>query len=803
MGSPTANRPRPELERLIGFFANTLVLRADLDGVPTLRELVRRVRESTLDAYAHQDVPFERLVEELQPERRLDHGPLVQVMFAVQNAPTGRAQWPDVRLSTLSDEALGDTARFDLTLSLSESRDGWHGHVEYNSDLFERDSVAALADRFQVLLDGALEAPERPLDGLPIVSAAERTALLTGPNRTAVPRDPEESLTDLVAAQVARTPDAVAVSFGDHQLTYSALWRRAGRIAAKLAARGVSTESRVAVCLHRETALVVTLLAVLRSGAAYVPLDPDYPADRLRLMLDDCSAALVVTRAAVAGRLPSGGAEPGSALLLLEELDGGPDAAPTPVPRTPADALAYVIHTSGSTGVPKGAMNAHRGIVNRLRWMQERYGLTDADRVLQKTPFSFDVSVWEFFWPLICGARVVVAGPGGHRDTAYLTGLVDEQAITTMHFVPSMLAAFLEEPDVSRCRGLRRVISSGEALGGALRDRFFAELGATELHNLYGPTEAAVDVTAWTCRPADTGATVPIGRPVANVQVYVLDPWLHPVPAGAAGELYLGGVQVGRGYLDRPALTAQRFVADPFGPAGGRLYRTGDQARWRRDGSLEFLGRLDDQVKIRGFRIEPGEIDAVVGAHPGVRSVATVVRTDSGDPRLVCYLVPAPGQRDGVVEAVRDRCTARLPGHLVPAVFVVLPELPVTPNGKLDRRALPAPGPDGTDGGTRYAPPVTPTQEKIVALWQELLGVDRVGIRDNFFRLGGHSLLATRMGARLRGALGVDVPLRRLFEAVTVEALAAEVDRLAPAGPSTTITRVDRSAYRRPRPGGR
>ncbi|MCW2917369.1 MAG: hypothetical protein JWN52_5437, partial [Actinomycetia bacterium] len=792
VGTPIAGRSRPEAEDLIGFFANTLALRADLGGEPTFRELLNRVRDTTLDAYAHQDLPFERLVEALQPERSLSHSPLVQVLFVLQNAPAPGGKWSGMRIEALNDELVGDTARFDVTLSVRETSDGLDGNVEYNTDLFDRETIARLVAHYRVLLAAALAEPDRQVVRLPLLEQAEQDRLLLDWNRTTASDRPEVGLAELLTAQAQATPDAVAVTFEDRQLTYAHLWTRAVRLAHRLRNLGVGPEARVGVCLERSPDLVVAVVGVLLSGGAYVPLDPDYPIERLRFMLADSRTSVLVTEESVLARLGDGLTH--DHILCLDALTEMPSE--TPLPTVSPENLAYVIYTSGSTGRPKGAMNAHRGVVNRLQWMQETYGITSGDRVLQKTPFSFDVSVWELLLPLLTGARLVLAEPGGQRDSTYLIDLIEQQAITTTHFVPSMLSAFLDDPEVPRCHGLRRVISSGEALPRELQDDFLKQLPGTELHNLYGPTEAAVDVTFWPCR-SDDGRTgsVPIGRPVANTQVYLLDPLLQPVPIGVPGELYLGGVQVGRGYLDRPALTAERYPADPFGPPGARLYRTGDLVRWQRDGCLEFLGRTDHQVKIRGFRIEPGEVDAVLAAHPAVRSVITVVRGD--DARLISYLVTATGTEPA---DLRAHCASRLPAYMVPTAFVLLRELPLNPSGKVDRRALPDPDPAQVSADE---PPTSPAEVRLAALWQEILGLDRVGVRDDFFALGGHSLLAIRVQARLRGEFGVEVPLRRLFELPTIAGLAAELESGAgsvPAPAPPAIQPLGREAYRRHRP---
>ena len=611
LGTPIANRNVPGVEGIVGFFANTLVLRASLDSDPSFRDLVERVREVALGAFENQDLPFEKLVEELQPRRELSHHPLFQVMFTLQHVSMRPPQLPGTTSTPVATDK--STSHFDLSLFLWEHEEQLHGVFEYNTDLFDPETIRRFEGHFVALLDSIAERPEAPVSTLPLLPAEERARIDTW---NATDRAyPEGTLHGLIEAQVDRTPDAIALRFEGAELTYRELDERANRLAHHLISHGVSPETPVGVCVERSFEMVVALLAVLKAGGAYVPLDPSYPADRLAFMVEDIEAPVLLTQQSVRSTLP-----PTEARVISVDgdgaaIDGEPKHRPDLTIRP--DQLAYVIFTSGSTGRPKGAMNEHRGIVNRLQWMQEHFRLGDSDRVLQKTPFSFDVSVWEFFWPLLTGSRMVLARPGGHKDAAYLAELIEAERVTTLHFVPSMLQVFLDEPTIDRCDCLRRVICSGEALPIELQRRFFDRLPRPELHNLYGPTEAAVDVTAWRCQPTEQASSVPIGAPVANTQIHILDERMQPVPIGIPGELYIGGVQVGRGYLKRDELTADRFLDDPFRDvAGARLYRTGDLARWLPDGNVEFLGRVDFQVKIRGFRIELGEIEAALADHP-------------------------------------------------------------------------------------------------------------------------------------------------------------------------------------------
>ncbi|MGW3965809.1 amino acid adenylation domain-containing protein [Amycolatopsis sp. NPDC005003] len=627
IGTPIAGRTDPALDDLVGFFVNTLVLRVDTGGDPSFRDLVARVRERSLDAYAHQDVPFERLVEALNPARSLAHHPLFQTMLAWQNTPGSGVELPGL---TVTEQPVGTgTAKFDLWFSFTERSDGLHGQAEFNAEVFDRATVTGLLGRLETLLRQVVTAPDRRLGSLDVLTPAERDGLEQSWSG-AVEDVPAVTVPELFAAQVARTPDHPALVFDDEELTYAELDAVSNRLARVLAARGAGPERVVALALPRSTHLVTAILAVLKTGAAYLPLDPGYPADRIAFMLEDAAPALVLAVADTA--------VPGALLLDDPATLAGTSDEPLDVVLRP-ESPAYVIYTSGSTGRPKGVVVPHAGIVNRLLWMQDEYGLTGDDRVLQKTPSSFDVSVWEFLWPLLTGATEVLARPDGHKDPAYLARLIRDRGVTTVHFVPSMLQVFLQEPAAGECASLRRVLCSGEALPPDAVAQFGQVLDA-ELHNLYGPTEASVDVTAWHTSTEDT--SVPIGRPVWNTRTYVLDPALRPVPPGTPGELYLAGVQLARGYLGRAGLTAERFVADPFGAPGTRMYRTGDLARFRPDGVLEFLGRGDEQIKIRGFRVEPGEIAATLSAHDDVAHAVVVAREDRpGDVRLVGYVVPA------------------------------------------------------------------------------------------------------------------------------------------------------------------
>ncbi|MGO1073868.1 amino acid adenylation domain-containing protein, partial [Lysobacter sp. CA199] len=736
-------------------------------------------------------------MEVTKPARSTAHTPIFQVMLAWQNQDEARLAMPGVTAEALAREAT--TAQFDLALDLCEHDDGIAGTLTYMTSLFDAQTVARYAGYWQRLLAGMAQDETTAVARLPLLDEVERTRVLRDWNATA--REyPETTVHALFEAQVRRTPDAAALSYEDGAaeatLTYAALNQRANRLAHHLIALGVGPEDRIAICMERSLEMVVGLLAILKAGAAYVPIDPSYPEDRLRHMLQDCAPKAALSHGALSATIAdlSHAVEASFPVFDLDRLPPLPQNDANPSVEVQPWHLAYMIYTSGSTGLPKGAMNEHRGVVNRLLWAQDQFELGAHDRVLQKTTFGFDVSVWEFFLPLLAGARLTMARPGGHQDPAYLVEIIERCGITVMHFVPSMLQIFLAQDDLARCATLRHVKCSGEALPYALQQRFRMELPNAQLHNLYGPTEAAVDVTYWRCVDDAHAGIVPIGRPVANTAIYLLDARGEPVPVGVAGELFIGGVQVGRGYHNRSELTTERFVADPYSSdEKARLYRTGDLARWLADGSIEYLGRNDFQVKIRGFRIELGEIEAKLAECAGVREAVVLAREDApGEKRLVAY-VTMPSEAAAAVADLRTQLLAQLPDYMVPAAFVVLPSLPLTPNGKLDRKALPAPD-DAAYARRGYEAPQGRVEATLATIWAELLKVERVGRFDDFFELGGHSLLAVQLATRVRDALDIELNLRDVFEASELARLAERVS-VATAAVTTAIETVQRQPY--------
>ncbi|MBT8421930.1 MAG: amino acid adenylation domain-containing protein, partial [Gammaproteobacteria bacterium] len=766
IGTPVAGRSRTETEGLVGLFVNSVVIRSRFSEDQTFADLLAEVNTASLDAINHQELPFEKLVEELQPERNTAVAPLFQVMFNLQNREHETVPFADIATSPVVVET--GTAKFDLSVLMEDRSDGLAAWFEYSKDLYNADSIERMLGHYRKLLASIVAQPSAKLAELSLLEDDERQQLNEW-NATAADYPDDATLVSLFEAQVAATPDSAAVTFGGETLSYAQLNARANKLARYLKQHGVMRESLVGVCMERSLDMVVALYGILKAGGAYVPLDPDYPQQRLAHMLEDARITVILSQSHLSDRLPKSNASIVNTNIGWDAIQISYCAADNPALIAQADNAAYVIFTSGSTGRPKGVLNEHRGIVNRLLWMQDEYGLDADDRVLQKTPYSFDVSVWEFFLPLLTGAELIVAEPGGHKDTTYLTGVIREYGITTLHFVPSMLRSFLDDPDAGECTSLQRVICSGEALPADLQNRFFAMLN-TGLHNLYGPTEAAIDVTYWPCE-RDRGQTnVPIGRPVANTQIYIVDTAGHPCPPGIPGELLIGGVQVARGYVNRPELTDERFIADYLSGADGmRLYRTGDLARFRGDGVIEFLGRIDFQVKLRGFRIELGEIETALQQCDGVAQVAVLLREDEpGDQRLAAYYVSS---RDHVsAEALRAQAAESLPDYMIPAAFIALDELPLTASGKLDRNALPAPDWSSV-AAVDYVPPRTPEEEALCEIWADLLNVARVGIHDDFFRIGGHSLLAARVVARIRDTLRKELTLKALFDHPTVAEL--------------------------------
>jgi amino acid adenylation domain-containing protein len=773
IGFPMDGRSDTRLQQMIGLCINTLAVRVECRDTVSFHEVLAGVRDRLIEAYGNLDLPFERVVEEIAPARDLSRNPLFQVMFQLRNV--GEDRQPIEGLDVELFPPAPQPAKFDLTLDALLDDGRLRCAIEYSPDLFEQSTVERMAKNFGVLLTSLVDRPETALGDLAPMPDDELRQVLWGWNATEVPV-PRATLSRLFEDQVTRTPEAVALIHEGSMCTYRELDNRANRLARLLISHGMGPGAVVALVLPRSADFVVALWAVLKTGAAYLPVDPGYPAPRVAFLLKDSRAALVITHEDLADRVPE---QPDTAACVvldaaqtvtnLQALRGdAPDDHDRVVTHTDAD-LAYVLYTSGSTGRPKPVGVPHNATVNQVSWLQGEFGLDGDDRVLQKSPTVFDTSIEEIVWPLTVGASVVVAVEGGHRDPAYLAETIRDQGVTMAEFVPVMLREFLREPAAAQCTSLRLVTVGGEAMPGDLAAEFHRHFDVP-LVNLYGPTETAIQVSRyWIAADAGPGG-VPIGRPVWNTRFYVLDARMRPVPWGAVGELYVAGAQLGWGYPGHAAVTAERFVPDPFGGDGGRLYRTGDLVRWRADEELEFLGRADDQLKVRGFRVEPGEIETELLGCPGVVAAAVTVRPDQyGNGVLVGYVVPQAASLTG--DDLRERLRESLPSHMVPSRLVMLNALPLTVSGKLDRRGLPDPGTDDGAGGAGRLPS-SDLEKAICAAWTEVLGCEVVDVDADFFGIGGHSLLVPRLAARIRKEWDMTFPLRTLFENPTIATLA-------------------------------
>nr|WP_306437733.1 non-ribosomal peptide synthetase [Corallococcus sp. AB049A] len=771
VGSPIAGRTQAETEGLIGFFVNTLVLRARVEPRATFRELLAQVRGTTLAAYEHQHLPFEKLVEAVQPTRDLSRNPLFQAMFVLQNMPGEELRLPGLSMRTLPLETR--FAKFDLSLGLREAPTGITGTLEYATDLFDAETIQRMAGHFGVLLEAIAKKPDTRLGDLPLLTAAERQQLLVEWNPEVAQALREPSIPAMVEAQVRRTPDALAVITPERQLTYRELDAKANQLAHRLRGLGVGPEVRVGLCVERTEDLVIGALGILKAGGAYVPLDPSYPRERLGWLLEDAQGPALVAHSHLLSALPETSATP-VCLDSDEELAKQPVTAPA-VDIHPGH-LAYLIYTSGSTGRPKGVAISHGNAVSFLHWALETFTAEELKGTLAATSLNFDLSVFELFAPLSSGGAVVVA-----RNALHLAELPTASHVTLVNTVPSAMAQLLRLNAVPP--SVRVINLAGEALPETLARQVYAVPTVQKLFNLYGPSE---DTTYSTASLVGRDEVPLIGRPLPATRAYVLDASLQPVPVGVAGELYLAGEGQARGYLLRPELTAERFVPEPFGPPGGRMYRTGDRVRYRTDGRLEYLGRIDFQVKVRGFRIELGEIEAALRRAPGLKDVVVVAKGEAADKRLVAYVTPK-AEASLEVEALKAHLRQGLPEYMVPSAFVVLEALPLNSNGKVDRKALPEP--EAQQSGTSYEAPRTETEAKLASIWAEVLRLPQVGVKDSFFELGGHSLLATQVVSRVRAELGVELPLRALFESSTVEALAARLHgSTGPHAPKLTRT---------------
>ena len=803
VGTPTANRNRLEIEGLIGFFVNTLVLRTDLSDNPSFRDLLRRVREVCLGAYAHQDLPFERLVEELHPARDLSRNPLFQVMFVLQNAPLQAVELPGLSLSPIEVDT--STTHFDLTLHIVDTEQGLVGTLAYNTDLFEAVTITRMLGHFRTLLEAVIATPERCVSDLPLLTEGERQQLLLNWNNTTVDCPKDLCIHQLFEAQVERTPDAIAVVLEDRQLTYDELNRQANQLANHLRLLGVGPEVPVAICLKHSVEMVVGLLGILKAGGVYVPLDPAYPKERLAFMLEDAKVPVILTQGALLAGLPEHHA---NVVCLDSDWEAiTQKSAENPICFTMPENLAYVIYTSGSTGQPKGVLVSHASTAEHCLNVQRYYELDSSDRVLQFASMSFDLSLEQIFPTLIVGATLVLMS----TDVWHTTDLhkrSSEFRLTVLNIPTGYWQELTREwadlselvPNIQP----RVFIVGGDTMLPEFLDLWHrTPMSSIRLINAYGPTETTITATAFDIAPRlrepSALQRIPIGRPLANRATYILNKYGDPVPVGVPGELYIGGHCLARGYLKRPDLTAQNFVPDPFSSEPGtRLYKTGDLARYLSDGNIEFLGRIDDQVKVRGFRIELGEIEAALRQHPAVRETVVLARENApGEKHLVAYVV-AQGESPPTASELRVFLKEKLPDYMMPAVFVPLAALPLMPNGKVNRSALPEPGRTRSEPGRAFVAPRNPLELQITSLWEEVLGIRPIGVTDNFFELGGHSLAAVRLFALIERRLGKKVPLATVFQGATVEHLAKILAQYAQAPSHSSLVAIQPGGNRRP-----
>ncbi|MDZ8136599.1 MAG: amino acid adenylation domain-containing protein [Nostoc sp. DedQUE04] len=799
VGSPIANRNRAELEGMLGLFVNTLVLRNNLSGNPRFCELLHRVREVTLDAYAHQDLPFEKLVEQLQPERDLSRNPLYEVMFVLQNTPTSIQEVFGLTLRPLQLD--NGTAQLDIFLSMSESQQGLTGFLEYNTDIFEDATITRFISNFQTLLESIVVNQEQHISQLSLLTAQEREQLLFEWNKTEADYPQNASLHQLFEQQVERSPDKLALINQTQELTYSQLNQRVNQLTHYLQKQGVGEKTLVAICLERSVEMVVGILAILKAGGAYIPLDPNYPVERLGFMLSDSQVSVLITQQEILEKLPVSSAK--IVCLDIHKDEIIQESQENPVNTSKADHLAYIIYTSGSTGTPKGVLGTHRGTVNGLHWLWKTYPFAAEEVCCQKTAISFVDSVWEIFAPLLQGIPTAIIPDAIVLDPQLFIETLANYKVTRIVLVPSLLRLFFNSYShlIKNLSHLKLWITSGEALSIDLAQTFRKIMPSAKLINLYGSSEVSANVTYYdTSLLTDKSTSVPIGRPVDNTQIYVLNGHLKPSPVGVIGELYVGGEGLARGYLNRLELTQERFINNPFVP-GTKLYKTGDLARYLNDGNLEYLGRRDDQVKIRGFRVELGEIVAAIAQHPDVRESVVINQDQAQDSsRLIAYIVT---DKQDIVTELLPKLQQKLPNYMIPSAFVVLDAIPLTPNGKVDKRSLSA-STLATDQVIRqnvtqsFVAPRNFTELGLVKIWENLLNTQPIGVTDNFFDVGGHSFLAVRLMAQIYDRFGHNLPLSNLFENPTIEKLATIVSQPFRDSSSSPLVAIQSSGSRIP-----
>ncbi|NCQ97914.1 MAG: amino acid adenylation domain-containing protein [Microcystis aeruginosa L211-101] len=779
IGSPMRGRTAKEFKEIVGYFSNLTVLRVSIQENATFTELLAQVGKIVRQAQKHQDYPFSWLADKLQPQRDTSRSPLCQVSFAWQAQTWCEAKNNSLHLQKsvmqMEPYLLGQRgAHLDLSLMVREAQGVLEPCWQYNTDLFDTATIERMAKHFVRLLNSIVLNPQQPISQLPMLTEFEQQQLLFEWNNTQADYPLDKCIHQLFEEQVERTPHAVAVVFEGQQLTYNELNCRANQLAHYLQSLGVKPDTLVGICVERSLEMIVGLLGILKASGAYVPLDPDYPIERIIFMLEDAAVKVLLTQQKLINKLPEHQAQ-----LICLDADWeliSQFSQDNPITDVQATNLAYVIYTSGSTGQPKGVMLSHSNLSNHMFWMQETFPLTKTDRVLQKTPFSFDASVWEFYAPLLVGGQLLIAQPGGHTDSDYLLKTIAQQQVTTVQLVPSLLQMLLEQGGIENCQLLKRVFCGGEILPVALQEKLLSQLNVN-LCNLYGPTECCIDVTFWNCQREMYGQRIPIGRPISNTQIYILDSNLQSLPVGIPGELHIGGAGLARGYLNRPELTQEKFIPNPFSNyPDSRLYKTGDLARYLPDGNIEYLGRIDNQVKIRGFRIELGEIETVLKQHSQVQSSVIIDQEDtSGNKRLVAYIVPQK-ETTPTPNELRQFLKEKLPDYMIPSAFVIMESLPLTPNGKIDRRALPETNLCG-EIELNFVAPRNLEEEILAKIWSQVLRVEPVGIYDNFFELGGDSILTIQIITRARKA-GLELTPKQLFTHQSIAELATVATRV-------------------------
>ncbi len=786
VGTPIANRNNQQIENLIGFFVNTLALRSEINAELSFKEYLQNFKNTVLSAYANQDLPFEMIIEELQPERDMSRSPIFQVMFTFQNKSNFELKLNDIQLSPIEMEA--SISKFDLSLNITEMNDGrMLIGFEYNKDIFREESIVRIYEHFKKIISDIIKDSTKKIKDINILTNKEKL-LLTEWNKTDKEYPFDKNIMEFFEEQVTKNPNSVAVEFNEEQLTYSELNERVNRLANYLTEFNAEKNSFVVLLFERSPEMVISILAVMKSGAAYLPIDPEQPAERINFIINDAEAKIVLTHKSFENNITAKNVKVINVDKSKEEISAQKTSYKITIR---SNGLAYCIYTSGSTGKPKGTLLHHKGLLNRILWMKDELNLKREDVFLQKTPYTFDVSVWEFFLPLINGNKLVIAKPEGHKDPFYLQKLIVEKNISVIHFVPSMLKVFLDTPDVEKCKSLKYVICSGEALSVNLQNRFFNLFDST-LYNFYGPTEATVDVTFWKCDNNLFMSQVPIGKAIANTQVYVLDSFLNPLPVGVAGELYIGGVNLAYGYLNKPELTAEKFIPNHLtGKKGERLYKTGDLVKTLPDGNIVFLNRIDNQVKLRGLRIELGEIEYELKSIDFIEDALVSVYKENQNEFLVAYVI-ANDNEENLTKKIKRTISKTLPDYMVPTSFIYLKKFPLTSSGKIDRKKLPKPNETKSKKEEAIVKPVTETEKLLIETISGLLNLKEVSTADNFFSIGGHSLLATQLLIRLKKKLSIEIPLKSIFENPVIKDFAKVIDNYLTKDETAEIIEIEK-----------